>query len=118
MKHSSSAKIISAINEEFYGGSEFSDEKEPSKTAMDLYSAWQDHSGRIEDFANRWNSCTGYPDDVRRMRIKIINPAVVDFVSENAEDLKDNWDEFFDIMEENNEHTASFAIEKELSKYE
>lgn len=110
--------IMKNINEEFFGGAEFEKEENTSLDANGLFDKFAEMEGNIEDFADKWNNCTGYPDEVKRQRIRLINPVVVEFVGEYADDLKANWDEFYDIMEDNNYHTALFAIEKELGKYE
>ena len=111
----------SGINEEYFGGSEFEDEEDQRKplTAEELFTQYTDEQDRwIEDFDDKWNSCTGYPDEVRRQRMRLINPVVVKFVTEYEEDLKENWEEFKNILTENNYHTVLASIEKELSKYE
>ena len=86
--------------------------------ANDLLNKWIEMENDIPDFADKWNSCTGYPEEVKRQRIKLVNPTVVEFVNEYADDLKANWEEFSSLMTDDNYHTPLFAIEKELSKYE
>ena len=112
----------SGINEEYFGGADFEDDEEDVReplNAQALFTQYLDEQDRwIEDFDDRWNSCTGYPDEVRRQRMRLINPVVVKFVTEYEEDLKENWEEFKSILTENNYHTVLSAIEKELSKYE
>ncbi len=110
MKNHTSLDILNSINEEYnsdlLSGSSLFDEY--CNIEMDM----------LGDFADKWNSCVGSPDEVRRQRIELINPAVMAFVSKYKEDLKAHWDDFYDIMEDNNFHTPLFAIEKELQKYE
>lgn len=89
-----------------------------SLNASGLYDMWINMENDIPDFADKWNNCTGYPEEVKRQRIRLVNPTVVEFVSEYADDLKANWDEFYDLMTDGNYHTPLFAIEKELAKYE
>ncbi|MBO7615027.1 MAG: hypothetical protein J6T15_04965 [Bacilli bacterium] len=82
-----------------------------------LFKIWCDLMMDIEDFADKWNGCKGTPDEVRRQRIQLVNPAVVEFVSENYDSIKAQWDSFYDIMEDNNFHTPLIAIEMEMNKY-
>lgn len=114
-----SNKVLRKLNEVSLNSMNIEDIDKPLKDGYELFNIYGDiESDTIDDFANRWNNVTGDPDSVRRERIKIINPAVVKFVEEYGEDLKADWDNFYDIMEDNNYHTALFAIEKELQKYE
>ena len=101
------------MKEDSYGDSSYD-----NTSASKLFNAYADMQSNIEDFADKWNNCKGYPDEVKRQRIKLINPVVVEFVNEYADDLKYDWESFEDIMTENNYHTALEAIEKELSKYD
>ena len=107
-----STNIIKNLNESY------DEEDRIELNADELFNKFVDMEDDIEDFADRWNSCMGYPDDVRRQRIKIINPIVIEFVGDYYEDLKANWEAFEDIMEDNNYHTPLLAIEKEMAKYE
>lgn len=109
---------VTEMNEEFYGGAEFAEEEKKPLSADELFTTWCDMESDIEDFAEKWNGCKGTPDEVRRQRIRLVNPTVIEFVSENEEDLRANWDKFEDIMTDNNFHTPLIAIEKELQKYE
>lgn len=117
MELSINKKILNNLNEISYGSNNIEDIDKPLLDGYELFDKYCEYEGEIEDFADRWNSCTGDPDTVRRNRIKIINPTVINFVSDYGEDLINNWDEFYDIMEDNNQHTALFAIEKEIEKY-
>lgn len=110
MKNNVSNDIFNKLRESSDEGS--------SLNASGLFDMWVDMENDIPDFADKWNNCTGYPEEVRRQRIRLVNPTVVEFVSEYADDLKANWDEFYDLMEDSNYHTPLFAIEKELAKYE
>ena len=102
------------LNEAFYGGVEF----ENNRSAMELFDILTDmERDDFPDLMDKWNEITGYPDDVRKKRIILINPLVVKFVEENHEALLKNWEEFSDILTDNNFHTYLIAIENELNKY-
>ena len=121
MRNNISNEIYSNLLEEYFGGADFEDEEDQRKplTAEELFTQYTDEQDRwIEDFDDKWNNCTGYPDEVRRQRMRLINPVVVKFVTEYEDDLRENWEEFKNILTENNYHTVLASIEKELSKYE
>ena len=88
-------------------------------SAEDLFNIYRDIQGdMIEDFADKWNNIKGYGWEVQRERTKLVNPAVVRFVEDYGDEIKDNLIELDEIMCDNNFYVQIEAIKKELGKFE
>ena len=105
MKYNMSNAILESINKPL--------------TAEDLFNIYRDIQGDvIEDFADKWNNIKGYGWEVQRERTKLVNPAVVRFVEDYGDEIKDNLIELDEIMCDNNFYVQIEAIKKELGKFE
>ena len=117
-------EVIQEFNETYGNGKVERDTRVPIHESKDVLDAKKlfDKLCDMEEYdypnlIDEWNNITGYPDEVRKKRIELINPLVVKFVSEYKDDIVANWEEFSDILTDNNFHTYLVAINAELSKY-
>ena len=68
---------------------------------------------------DEWNDYTGdKPNDIYKYHEDLERPLVKDFLAKYKDKVLANWNDFFQAMENDNQHTALHLIAKELGKEE